>query len=72
MVGAGEGGGGASLYLPTYKIMSENIVTLESYNFVSFQQITFKLGNFINFKGLIPVVSTDFPQLDRLSVWGKK
>ena len=29
--------------------------------FISFQQITFKLGNYTNFKTLFPVVSTDFP-----------
>ena len=32
-----------------------------SYTFVSFQQITFKLGNFTNLKALFSVVSTDFP-----------
>ena len=32
-----------------------------SYIFVSFQQITFKLGNFTNLKALFSVVSTDFP-----------
>ena len=31
--------------------------------YVSFQQITLKLGNFINFKALFYVVSTDFPEL---------
>ena len=38
-----------------------NFATLRSYIFVSFQQITFKPGNFINLKALFSVVSTDFP-----------
>ena len=36
-----------------------------SYIFVSFQQITFKLGNFTNLKALFSVVSTDFPFFPR-------
>ena len=31
--------------------------------YVSFQQITLTLGNFINFKAPFYVVSTDFPEL---------
>ena len=48
--------------LPThpYKRL-QNFATLRSYIFVSFQQITFKLGNFVNLKALFSVVSTDFP-----------
>ena len=36
---------------------------LRSCIFVTFQQITLKLRNFINFKALFYVVSTDFPEL---------
>ena len=34
-----------------------------SYVFAHLRSITFKFGNFINFKTLFPVVSMDFPQL---------
>ena len=40
--------------------------------YVSFQQITLKLGNFINFKALFYVVSTDFPELSiHVKSWKK-
>ena len=52
-----HGGGAASLYPPT-KQTSVKFRELRSYVLVSFQQITFKLGNFTNFKALFPV---DFP-----------
>ena len=45
---------------------------LKSCIFVSFQQIAFKLGNFINFKALFYVVSTDFPELSiHVKSWKK-
>ena len=34
-----------------------------SYIFVSFQKITFRLGNFANFTTFFSLVSTDFPLL---------
>ena len=40
-----------------------NFPTLRSYIFVSFQQITSKLGNFTNFRALSPLVSTHFSPL---------
>ena len=39
--------------------------------FISFQQITFKLGNFTNFKRLFSVMSTDFPELVHVKGWQK-
>ena len=39
-----------------------NFSTLRSCIFISFQQITFKFGNFINFIALFSVVSTDFSE----------
>ena len=45
---------------------------LRSCIIVSFQQITLKLGNFINFKALFYVVSTDFPELSiHVKSWKK-
>ena len=52
---------GAQTCTPPYKRL-QNLATLRCI-FTSFQQITFKLGNFINFKTLFSVVSTDFPEL---------
>ena len=39
--------------------------------FISFQRITFNLGNFINLKALFLVVSTDFPELVHVKSWKK-
>ena len=45
---------------------------LRSCIFVTFQQITLKLRNFINFKALFYVVSTDFPELSiHVKSWKK-
>ena len=52
---------GAQTCTPPYKRL-QNLATLWCI-FTSFQQITFKFGNFINFKALFSVVSTDFPEL---------
>ena len=52
---------GAKTCTPPYKRL-QNLATLRCI-FTSFQQITFKFGNFINFKALFSVVSTDFPEL---------
>ena len=52
---------GAQTCTPPYKRL-QNLATLRCI-FTSFQQITFKFGNFINFKALFSVVSTDFPEL---------
>ena len=57
----GGGGVGASL-CPTIQT-SVKLATLGSCTFITFQQITFKLGNFTNFKALFSVVSNDFPEL---------
>ena len=54
------GGGGRMFVPPPYKRL-QNVAALMSYIFVSFQQITFKLGNFTNLNALFSVVSTDFP-----------
>ena len=61
--GGGRGGGGMGASLcPTIQT-SVTLATLGSCTFITFQQITFKLGNFTNFKTLFSVVSTDFPEL---------
>ena len=39
----------------------DNFANFGSYFFISFHQISFKLGNFINFKELFSEVSTAFP-----------
>ena len=46
-------------------------MTLRRFIFISFQQITFKLGDFINLKALSWVVSTDFPELVNVKSWKK-
>ena len=60
--GGGGGVGGASLcrHIVGHK-RQWNFATLRRYIFVSFQQITFKLGNFINLKALFPAEEMDFP-----------
>ena len=45
--------------------MSVCLSTLRSYILVTFQQITFKLGNCTNVKVLFPVVLMDFPLLGK-------
>ena len=61
--------GGKFVPLPThpYKRL-QNLATLRSFICVSFQQITFKLGNFVNLKVLFSVVSTIFPNLSMSKV----
>ena len=58
---------GAQTCTPPYKRL-QNLATLRCI-FTSFQQITFKFGNFINFKALFSVVSTDFPELVHVKSW---
>ena len=51
---------------PPYNVqMSVCLSTLRSYILVTFQQITFKLGNCTNVKVLFPVVLMDFPLLGK-------
>ena len=40
-----------------------------SYIFVRLRRVTFKFGNFTNFKALFQVVSTDFPSLVHVKSW---
>ena len=65
-----RGGGASSFPLPHTHTQTTTTTTIptsvkfrdfEELIFVSFQQITFKPGNFINLKALFSVVSTDFP-----------
>ena len=49
-----EGGGGGGKFVPPPHKPLWNFATLRCKISVSFQQITFKLGNFTNFKGLFP------------------
>ena len=58
---------GAQTCTPPYKRL-QNLATLRCI-FTSFQQITFKFGNFINFKALFSVMSTDFPELVHVKSW---
>ena len=60
-------GGETSLRPPPYKRL-QNFATLTRCMCISFQQITFKLGNSTNFKALFSVVSTDFPNLSMSEV----
>jgi len=53
------GEGGTNLP-PTYKCR-QILATLQSYILAHLRRITFKFGNFTNFKALFPVVLTDFP-----------
>ena len=52
-------GGGHKLAPPTYKQPK----ILRSYNLAHLRCITFKFGNFTNFKALFSMVSTDFSEL---------
>ena len=49
-----------------------NFSTLRRYIFISFQQVTFKFGNFPNFKALFSVVSTDFSKRVHVKIWLEK
>ena len=61
---------GGKFLPPPYKCLW-NFVTLRSYFFIIFQQITFKLGNFTNFKVLFLVELTDFSELVHVKSWKK-
>ena len=50
-------------------IWHQNLATLQSYIFVSFQQITFKLGIFTDFEVFVLSMLTDFCQLDPVKSW---
>ena len=52
--GGGRGGVPALHYI--------NVCKRRSYIFISFQQITFKLGNFANLKALFTAQLTNFPK----------
>ena len=64
-------GGGQVCAPHPYKRL-QNFTTLRSYIFVSFQQITFYVGNFINLEALFLVVSMDSLQLVHVKSWKKK
>ena len=64
-------GGGQVCAPHPYKCL-QNFMTLRSYIFVSYQQITFYLGNFINLEALFLVVSMDSLQLVHVKSWKKK
>ena len=64
-------GGGQVCAPHPYKHL-QNFTTLRSYISVSFQQITFYLGNFINLEALFLVVSMDSLQLVHVKSWKKK
>ena len=72
MVGRGGGGGKFVPPPPTPYKRLKNFSTLRSYIFISFQQLTFKFGNFINFKALFSVVSTDFSERVHVKIWLEK
>ena len=55
---------------PPYKGL-ENFATLRGYMSVSFQQITFKLGNFFKLKALFPEKLTDFLLLVQKKTWNQ-
>ena len=64
-------GGGQVCAPHPYKCL-QNFMTLRSYIFVSYKQITFYLGNFINLEALFLVVSMDSLQLVHVKSWKKK
>ena len=65
-------------FLKTFNILTHHTNdckisrTLRRYIFVSFQQITFKPGNYANLKALFPVVSMGFAQIVHVKSWKKK
>ena len=62
---------GGNFVPPTHTSICK-ISRLRSYISVSFQQITFYLGNFINLEALFLVVSMDSLQLVHVKSWKKK
>ena len=52
--GGNGGGGGAKWGPPSIQTSVKNLVTFRSYFFLNFQQISFKLSNFTNFKADVP------------------
>ena len=70
MVGGGGGGGKFVPLFPHTNVC--NFSTLRRYIFISFQQVTFKFGNFPNFKALFSVVSTDFSKRVHVKIWLEK
>ena len=69
MVGGGGGGGREGKFVPPpYTIYVCKSLDFEiSYILVSFQQFTFKLGNFSNLEAFFPVGSTYFPYVLSMS-----
>ena len=65
-------GGGGQVCAPPPHTNVCNFSTLRSCIFISFQQITFKFGNFINFIALFSVVSTDFSERVHVKIWLEK
>ena len=49
--------------------MSKIFATLRSYILALLRRITFKFGNFTNFKALFSVVSMDFSELVHIKSW---
>ena len=58
--------------MPPHPPPPTNVLTLRRYIFISFQQITFKFGIFVNFKALFSVVSTDFSERVHVKIWLEK
>ena len=56
--------------LQTLPTLQTNVTNITNVRKIS-RQITFKLGDFINFKALFSVVSTDFPELVHVKSWKK-
>ena len=68
-------GGGEHVCAPPPPPPPANVCKISwlwGYISISFQQITFKFGNFINFKGLFSVVSTDFSERVHVKIWLEK
>ena len=67
------GAGGGGKFVPLFPHTNVcNFSTLRRYIFISFQQVTFKFGNFPNFKALFSVVSTDFSKRVHVKIWLEK
>ena len=73
-MGGGGGGGGPTWPPPRPPPLTNvcNFSTLRSCIFISFELITFKFGNFMNFIALFSVVSTDFSERVHVKIWLEK
>ena len=68
----GGKGGGGKFVTPDHTNVCKISRLLGAIYYVTFQPITFKIGNFTNLKTLFPAESTDFPWLADEKSWKKR